>query len=68
MGSGMFQWSYGFGLLNLSIIYEIMMMCGKKFSTLSTGNVPTATTLRQFWPEKTVLSTGTQKASNDLCF
>ena len=59
MGSGMFQWSNRSGLLNLSLIYEIMMICGKKVSTLSTGNLPRATMLRQFWPQKAVFSTGT---------
>ena len=52
MCSDMFQCSNRNRLLNLSLIYEIMLMCWKKISSLSTGNLPTATMLRQFWPKK----------------
>ena len=47
-GSGMFGWSKRLRLLNLSLIYEIMKICEKKLSTLSTGNLPAMTTLSQF--------------------
>ena len=57
-----------FKLWNLSLIYEIMMICEKKLDTLSIGSLPTATMLSRFWPKKVVLSTGTKKASKDLCF
>ena len=59
MGLGMFRWSTGVKLQNLSLIYEMMMISEKKIGTLSIGNLPTATTLSQFWPEKAVFSTGT---------
>ena len=38
-------------LLKLSLLYEIMKICDKKFSKLSTGSLPAATTLSQFWPK-----------------
>ena len=47
MGLGMFWWSKMLGLLNLSLIYEMMKICEKKISTLSTGNLSVATTLFQ---------------------
>ena len=47
-GSGMFGWSKRLRLVNLSLIYEIMKICEKKLSTLSTGNLPAMTTLSQF--------------------
>ena len=52
MGSGMFRWSKRLRLLNLSLIYEIMKICKKKLSTLSTGNLPVATTLSQIGQNK----------------
>ena len=42
MGLGMFLGSKRLRLLNLSLIYEIMKICEKKMSTLSTGNLPAA--------------------------
>ena len=59
MGLDMFWWSNGVKLQNLSLIYEMMMICEKKIGTLSIGNLPTATILFRFWPEKAVSSTGT---------
>ena len=59
MGLDMFWWSNGVKLQNLSLIYEMMMICEKKIGTLSIGNLPTATILFQFWPKKAVSSTGT---------
>ena len=47
MGLGMFLWSKRLKLLNLSLIYEIMKICVKKLSTLSTGNLPASTKLVQ---------------------
>ena len=47
-GSGMFGWSKRLRILLLSLIYEIMKICEKKLSTLSTGNLPAMTTLSQF--------------------
>ena len=44
---GMFWWSQRLKLRNLSLIYEIMKIYEKKLSTLSTGNLPAATTLSQ---------------------
>ena len=44
MGLGMFWWSNRLQLRNLSLIYEIMKICEKKLSTLSTGNVSAPTT------------------------
>ena len=52
MGLGMFLGSKRLRLLNLSLIYEIMKICEKKMSTLSTGNLPAATTLSQFGQNK----------------
>ena len=51
MGLGMFWWSNGVRLKNLSLIYEIMMICEKKIGTLSIENLPTATILSRFWPK-----------------
>ena len=45
MSLGMFWWSNWLRLGNLSLIYEIMKICEKKLGTLSTGNLPAATTL-----------------------
>ena len=59
IGLGMFWWSNGVKLQNLSLIYEMMMICEKKMGTLRIGNLPTATKLSRFWPEKAVSSTGT---------
>ena len=59
IGLGMFWWSNGVKLQNLSLIYEMMMICEKKLDTLGTGILPKATTLTWFWPEKAVSSTGT---------
>ena len=59
MGLDMFWGSKSLKLLNLSLTYEIMMICEKKLDTLSIESLPTATMLSQFWPEKAVLSTGT---------
>ena len=47
MGLGMFWWSKRCKLLNLSLIYEIMKICEKKLSPLSTGTLPAATMLSQ---------------------
>ena len=48
MGLGMFWWSNRPTLLNLSLIYKILEICEKKLSTLSTGNLPSVTTLIPF--------------------
>ena len=47
MGLGMFLWSNRLRLGNLSLIYEIMKICEKKLSPLSTGTIPAATKLSQ---------------------
>ena len=47
MGLGMFWWSKRCWLLNLSLIYEIMKICEKKLSPLSTGTIPAANTFSQ---------------------
>ena len=49
MGLGMFLGSKRLRLLNLSLMYEIMKISEKKIGHLSTGNLPAATTLFQFW-------------------
>ena len=54
MGLGMFWWSNRPTLLNLSLIYKILKICEKKLSTLSTGNLPSVTTLSLFLQKNVV--------------
>ena len=63
-------WTMGYGFRHVLMVQQAQALelkphlwynedLWKKLGTLSIGNLPTATTLSQFWPEKAVFSTGT---------